>query len=630
MSRAKIDLLTEQTQYEFVEKGIRGGFTFVNQHHPKVTAFAIDPISYNPTLPRHEMLYVDANNLYGHALCELLPTSDFKWLSDEECEDICRDLHMLNLTSNEGYLLEVDLTYPSTIHDYSRDLPFCPEKMTVGQEHLSDFMKTQARSINQRDTIKTYEKLLLNQFDKEMYVVHARLLQFYIRQGMVLTKVHRGLKFKQTHVFRHYIEYNSKKRQEATTEFEKDYFKLKNNSLYGKMVENLRRRMNFKLCNSRDDFMTMSSKPSFLRSIIFNEDLAGVKLSKDMITLDRPVFIGQAVLDLAKLEMYELFYDKLKRYEQEFQCSISVVGGDTDSFFLSVTNCHVYRDLLPAMCRDELLDSSNFPTTHPLYSNNHKAQLGCIKDESEGHSYLEWMLLKPKAYSMKCIHLKGEKKRAKGVKRANVRELLHEDYIKAFEEQKVLSLEQRRITSNLHHMETITFVKQSLNFYEDKRHWVSIDESLPYGHYSLRQQRPVKLLKGNIPIPIDEKEEESDDDDDQGTAESDDQSNENEESDDDDQGDEEDQGSESVQEYHTMEQFLTPSTHGDIIYEVSDNDAESDDSDAYDDHFEDSADEDDFIDDDDADHIAGPSPKRRKWNKFFDMEAGVSRGGDDD
>jgi len=569
MTRSHIDLLPEQEMYEFVESGIRGGFTFVNKHHLHVNAPDIEPSSYDASKPRHEMLYVDANNLYGHALSQLLPTSNFKWLTDAECQGVMNGFKDYNLESTMGYLLEVDLEYPSAIHEKTKDFPFCPEKMKVNETHLSEFMKDQARSVNPNSkSNKTYEKLLLTQFNKTKYTVHGRLLQFYLRQGMKLTKVHRGLSFNQTFVFRDYIDYNSRMRQQATSEFEKDYFKLKNNSLYGKMVENIRRRMNFYLVNDRERYLELVSKPSFLRSIIFNENLCGVKLAKEMVTLNKPVAIGQAVLDLAKLEMYELYYDKLKAYEQELQCNISVVGGDTDSFFLSVTNCNVYETLLPAMQRDLLLDSSNFDPSHPLYSNALKAQLGCIKDESAGHPYLDWVLLKPKAYSMKCTSAAGSKKRAKGVKRASVRGLCHEDYVRAFQDQRNLSLEQRRFASSHHHMQTLIYDKQSLSFYEDKRYWSDIDISLPYGHHSLHQRRPDPKITGLIPMPI-----VIDDEEDRAPAV-------------------------EVVALDRRQRTAAASMAS-------------------------------FLDDSEADVVAGPSPKRRKITPFALDQAGVDGGRDD-
>jgi hypothetical protein len=95
-----------------------------------------------------------------------------------------------------------------------------------------------------------------------------------------------------------------------------------------------------------------------------------------------------------------------------------------------------------------------------------------------------------------------------GVKRANVRGLTHEDYVRTFQEQRILSLEQRRIASRLHHMETVVYNKVSLNFYEDKRHWLSLDESLPYGHYSLNQTPPKPALVDRVPLHVIAEEEE--------------------------------------------------------------------------------------------------------------------------
>ena len=509
MTRTKIDLIQEQDQYEFIEKGIRGGCTFVNTHYLHVNAPEIHPSSFNPNLPRHEMLYIDANNLYGHALSAKLPHSEFTWLTEQEISLLSQPNYLLNVDveGDVGYLLEVDLKYPSEIHDKTKDFPFAPEKLKIDKEHLSDFMNRQISDLGK--TVKTYEKLLLTQWDKPGYVVHFKLLQFYLRHGMQLQKIVRGIKFRQGAIFEKYISYNSDKRSSTNIPFERDFYKLKNNALYGKTVENVRRRLNFRLVNDGDSLLKYTGNPSYTQVIIFNKELAGVKLRKEQVTLNKPVFIGQAVLDLAKLEMYELFYDRLKGYESEFVSSkISIVGGDTDSFFISVTNCSVYDQLLPAMQRDGLLDSSNYAPHHRLFSNQCKAKLGCVKDESEGHSYLEWVLLRPKAYSMQCIDDKGSKKRAKGVRRATVRMMSHSDFRDAFQNQQLLYKDQRRIASNKHKINTIEYNKISLSFYEDKRFWLDINSSLPFGHFSLNSTRPIKKAIESIPshVVVDDEE----------------------------------------------------------------------------------------------------------------------------
>ncbi|NNK28360.1 MAG: hypothetical protein HKP06_08985 [Flavobacteriaceae bacterium] len=201
--------------------------------------------------------------------------------------------------------------------------------------------------------------------------------------------------------------------------------------------------------------------------------------------------------------MYELYYEKLAAYENEFPgAKFSIVGGDTDSFFLSVTNLSVYDQLLPAMKRDNLLDSSNFPPEHPLFSNENKAKLGCVKDESCGKSHLEWILLRPKAYSMKFID-SSELKRAKGVRRATLRQTIrHQDYVDCYHQQSIQSYEQRRIASRKHKIDTITYTKKSLSFFDDKRCWLSLNKSLPYGHYALPSIQVPGFPEINIPAHV--------------------------------------------------------------------------------------------------------------------------------
>ena len=236
--------------------------------------------------PRQEMLYIDANNLYGHALSKRLPKSNFSWLTEQEIESLTRNLSTVDLDSDVGYLLEVDLAYPDEIHSKTACFPFAPEKLKIHPSLLSPFMNDLSQSLY-NSSPKTYSKLLLTQFDKPKYVVHAKLLQFYLKMGMRVDKIHRGLKFIQDFVFNQYISYNSTKRQQAVNNFEKDFYKLKNNALYGKTVENVRRRMSFRICNDAASHMKLASKPSYLKSIVFNQNLTGVHLSKEIATLDK-------------------------------------------------------------------------------------------------------------------------------------------------------------------------------------------------------------------------------------------------------------------------------------------------------------------------------------------------------
>ena len=504
-SGVTIDLLPEEEMYKFIESAIRGGMTFCNRHYTRVNSPDVDQENYDPTKPVLELLYVDANNLYGKSLSEPLPCNEPRWMTQEECNLFLDKNWLLSqdfIKSLQGYTIQVDLEYPAAIHDATVDLPFAPEKMKLSFNHLSEFMKNHEGSKKRQDF-----KLLLNQWDKTDYTVHCRLLQFFVKNGMKVTRVHRGLTYMQAPIFKGYIDYNSQKRQEATAEFKKDFFKLKNNSLFGKSQENKRKRLNFRPANTEEQFRKYASNPSFNYFVRFNEDLVGCQLQQEKIVLDKPVFIGQAVLDLSKLEMYELFYERIQSYERRLDCKIRLVGGDTDSFFMEVIGCSVYKELLPLMKSDGLLDGSKYPKNHPLFSNENKAKLGCIKDEGCGDEYLEWVLLRPKAYSMLTKNMKAQKK-AKGVKKATIKKVInHSDFVKAYEESRELYYTQRRIASRLHHMETLTFSKKSLSSADSKRYWVNHNDSLPFGHYSLDQSRP-ELKKQVDHIPQHEQPEE--------------------------------------------------------------------------------------------------------------------------
>lgn len=509
MCKADIGLLDSIEKYEYVESGIRGGCSFVNKHHLKLNSSKICPDKFNPSRPVREMFYVDANNLYGHALSEPLPTGDATWLEDctqFENEDWLRTADFIN--DQYAYLIDVDLLYPPEIHDKTSDFPLAPEKLKLDSEYHSEHMrKLTEEEYGPGKCRRSTVKLLMTQFHKPGYVVHARLLQFYIKMGMKVSKVNRVLRFKQSRLLQKYIALNSEKRQATDNEFVKDFYKLKNNSLYGKTVENKRRRLQFKLANTPDLFIKYSSMAAFNSYVRFNENLLGCHLLKEHIILDKPIFIGQACLDIAKLIMYELYYDKLKRYETEFDCKINVAGGDTDSLFLFVDNCSVYDKLVPAMIRDDLLDTSNYPKEHVFYSIKNRARLGCLKDESRGSSFYEWILLRPKCYSMVTVEGK-ESKRAKGVKRPTVQKgINHQDYMKAYSRNMKVCRTQKRIGSKQHVISTFQYEKVALTSFEDKRFWVNNNVSIPYGHYSIEQERPsLNNICDNLPsliLPLD-------------------------------------------------------------------------------------------------------------------------------
>ena len=458
MSNVSVDLISNMDMYETFERGIRGGFTFVNVHHAAINSPEF-PETYDPLKPVSELLYIDANNLYGKALSMSLPYKDFTHVPESIASKI--DIMSLKESDEHGYLFEVDLVYPPHVQDISEDLPFAPERATTTKECLTNYMNDLHEMLHPGMSYSGCEKLLLTHGDKHNYVVHGLLLQFYLEQGMILQKVHQVIRFKQKPIFKNYIEFNSRKRQFAKSKIEKEYYKLKNNSVYGKTMENLKKRLKFKLVTNQGNLRKEVTKPSYLHNIIFSEFLAGITHCNGEILLNKPLYIGQAVLDLSKLVMYQWRYHIFSHYEKLFNCTIKILGGDTDSFFMSVTGTSVYNTLLPQMKLDGYLDTSKYEKSHPLFSIDLEANLNCIKDESNGHLFRSFVLLKPKCYSMKYVDENiNEEKKAKGVRKATlIKEVNYEDYYNTYLNQiDNFSKWQSRIASQNHQ------VVKNLNF----------------------------------------------------------------------------------------------------------------------------------------------------------------------
>jgi hypothetical protein len=348
-TQCKLDVLKDSQMYEAFEIAIRGGLSFVNKHQSEYKEGEV------------ELLYVDVNNLYGWALSEPLPYADFQWVDDEDrLKQLVEMLPSMDcVAASEGYLFEVDIEIPQQYHDFMEQLPVCPEHMIPPPQLYGE----------QHGVENKVEKLVTSLLPKRNYYIHFRLLQQVMALGGEVTHIHRAISFKQARIFKPYIDYNTEKRSQSTNSFNKNLYKLKNNSLYGKTCENVRKRINLKICNNDDTFVKFTSKLTFRKTIEIAEDLVLALLRKGKIYLDKPIYIGQAVLDLSKFIMYDLHYNKLKSYERKFGCTIDIMGGDTDSFFLECRNVSLRNQLLPAMIEDKLLDSSNYAKDDPLYDN---------------------------------------------------------------------------------------------------------------------------------------------------------------------------------------------------------------------------------------------------------------------
>ena len=370
----EIDLVYNQEMYEMVEAGLRGGMTQTTCKKVEANNKYMGS-DYDSSKESSYINYFDANNLYGLSMIQKLPYRSLKW-DDKITED---DIINYN-NGRTGYILEVDLEYPKELHGLHNDYPLAPEVMNVKANMLSEKQVEIYKLINGSKEPKDEKtnKLILNFNDKNKYVVHIRTLQFYLKHGLKLKKIHRAIKFEQKEILKPYIEFNTEKRKNARNDFEKDIFKLLNNAVFGKTMEDKRKHLDFEIVSDERRFMKCVNNPSFKHSHIINENLVGVEKQKPKLKLDKPIFIGMSILDLSKQHMYKFYYDVMK---PKYGDNIRMVYTDTDSFVFHTRTDDIYQDLQEI--NDEM-DFSGYDKNHKCYDATNKKVLGKFKDECEG------------------------------------------------------------------------------------------------------------------------------------------------------------------------------------------------------------------------------------------------------
>ena len=320
MTDIKLELMTDIDMFQFIEKGLRGGISYIANRYGKANNKYMK--DYNKDEPSKYIMYLDANNLYGWAMTQYLPTGGFRWMTQKQIDKI--DLSKYKEDSKKGLILEVDLDYPEDLHDLHNDYPLAPEKIKTTKAMLSEYSKEIAKKYN--ISIGLVHKLIPTLKKKEKYVTHYRNL--YIDLGLKVTKVHRVLEFNQSPWLKQYIDFNTEKRKNAKNAFEKDFFKLMNNSVFGKTMENIRKRVDVRLVTDEKKLLKLTSKPAYVSSKIFNENLVAVHKIKETLPLNRPAYVGMCILDLSKTLMYDFHYNYIK---SKYGDKAKLLFTDTDS-----------------------------------------------------------------------------------------------------------------------------------------------------------------------------------------------------------------------------------------------------------------------------------------------------------
>ena len=275
MTKTKLELVSDVDMHLFIEKGMRGGISYISKRNSKADE------------DNKFVMYWDANNLYGWAMNQSLPYCDFKFLTKKEISEFC--LNSISENSTIGYILEVDPEYPHELHDSHSDYPLAPEKLEINSNMLSKHCSDIANKYGIK--VGGVNKLVPDLRDKIKYTVQYRNLQYYLSLGMKLIKVHRILKFKRSNWLKEYIKFNTQKRKESADNFSQALFKLLINCVYGKSMENIRKRISVKLINSSKDYLKCVSKQNFISQKIFDKNFIAVHQIKSVLTFNKPIML---------------------------------------------------------------------------------------------------------------------------------------------------------------------------------------------------------------------------------------------------------------------------------------------------------------------------------------------------
>ena len=252
--------------------------------------------------------------------------------------------------SNKGYMREVDIKYPKNLHGLHEDLSFLPERMKIGK----------------------CKKLVCNLYDKKTYVVHIRSIKQALNHGLILKKVHKVTQFYQKAGHKPYIDMNTELRKKAKNDFEKDFFKLMNNTIFGKTMENLRKHRDIKLVTTDERRNRLVSEPNYHTKKWFSENLLAIEMKKTKLKMNKPIYL----LETSKILIYEFWYGYMK---PKYGYNVKLSYIDTDSFIMHIKTEDFHKDIADDV--EKRFDTSNYEVDRSLPTRKNKKVIGLTKYE---------------------------------------------------------------------------------------------------------------------------------------------------------------------------------------------------------------------------------------------------------
>jgi hypothetical protein len=460
----EIDLLTDLDKFEFFEKGIRGGLSQISTRHAIANNKYMK--NYDKSKEDSYIVYLDANALYSGAMCKFLPYKDFEWNNDVWTKE---KILSIDDKADIGYTLSVDLHIPEHLHDKFNNYVPCPENIQIKKSFLSEGQQKDYKE-------SKVKKLCTTFFDKIDYVMNYRHLKLVLSLGVELLKVNQVMQYKQKDFMKEYIMKNINLRRACKNEFEKSFYKLMCNSVYGRTLENVRNRINFRLISTEEQASLVKNMKSFT---IFEDDLVGVHIHRQEIKLNKTIFLGQTILEDSKVLMYDFHYNFiLKKIERE---NLDLLFTDTDSLCYHIRKQNIY-DIIKA--NSERFDLSSYPKTHEMYDDVNDKALEKFKLE-EIEQILEFIGLRAKLYTYTVEGSDENHNRCKGVKSSVVKnEIKLENYRNTLYSGVNFSVSQNNIRTYNHQLYSETCHKVALSSKDDKVYICENQvDTRNHGHY---------------------------------------------------------------------------------------------------------------------------------------------------
>ncbi len=387
-TNASFQFLKNDRITELILNGIIGGISHMSTRHIVANSPRLSHV-VNDKSQRKELLCFDIKSAYGSAMLNALPVGNYQLLEGIELENF--RIHELETDKSIGHFLNVNLSYPSSLKSFTSDMPFCPEKLCIdpfqlAKHHQEIFLQTNNPNM---------QHIILTQGSKSQVLLHQSMLLWYLKRGMILSKINFVIRFKQTAWLQPFVEKCLTLRNSASTKIEKNLSKQILNNICGKCYGSYES-LSVRFCNNETRSMRLAALPTFFDSKIINEDLSLFYMKKKKRLFDKNIAVAFTILQWAHLKYYSMIY-RLKDYFGE---RLKIAGGETDSFVgeLSDPNGSFLQDM---KILEDMFDFSNLHHSSPLYSTTNSFKIGVFQMEHE--LALEYIKLKSKNFAIRTL-----------------------------------------------------------------------------------------------------------------------------------------------------------------------------------------------------------------------------------